>query len=103
MNPEVTEWIGPVLAVLLIGLFVLLFPLSRRLGGVMEEWIKLKRATSPDQERLSRLEMELGEVRRLVEGVDQRIGLLTERQDFMESLNEARRAQELPAVRSEED
>lgn len=97
MPQEIINMIGPVIVLLLIGCFILLFPLSRRLGGVMEEWIRLKHETSPDRDRLSNLEQTLHEVRRLVESVDQRVAILSERQDFMESLIESKRPAELTA------
>ncbi len=103
MPPEILEMIGPVIVLFLIGCVILLFPISRRLGGVMEEWIKLKRETSPDRERLSNLEQTLHEVRHLVESVNQRVTLLSERQDFMESLIESKRPVELPAGRAAAD
>ncbi len=96
MPQAIAEMIGPVLAILLIGTFILLFPLSRRLGRVLEEWIKLRQDTSPDRDTLARLENDVREVRRFVEGVDQRVGLLAERQDFMESLIEAKKTAALP-------
>ncbi len=96
MPQAIAEMIGPVLAILLIGTFILLFPLSRRLGRVLEEWIKLRQDTSPDRDTLARLENDVREVRRFVEGVDQRVGLLAERQDFMESLIEAKKTATLP-------
>lgn len=102
MPPEVLEMIGPVLVLFLIGCFVLLFPISRRLGGVMEEWMKLKRETSPDRDKLAGLEQTVYETRRLVESVDQRVAILSERQDFMESLIESRKPEELPAGRQPE-
>ena len=103
MPPEILEMIGPVIVLFLIGCVILLFPISRRLGGVMEEWIKLKRETSPDRERLSNLEQTLHEVRHLVESVNQRVTLLSERQDFMESLIESKKPVELPAGRAASD
>ncbi len=96
MPQAIAEIIGPVLILLVIGTFILLFPLSRRLGRVLEEWIKLRQDTSPDRDTLARLENDVREVRRLVEGVDQRVGLLAERQDFMESLIEAKKTAALP-------
>ncbi len=96
MPEAIAEAIGPVLVVLLIGTFVLLFPLSRRLGRVLEEWIKLRQETSPDRDTLARLENEVRELRQSVEGGDQRMGLLAERQDFMESLVEAKKTAALP-------
>ncbi|MEE8176086.1 MAG: hypothetical protein V3T97_05705 [Gemmatimonadota bacterium] len=96
MPQAIAEIVGPVLILLVIGTFILLFPLSRRLGRVLEEWIKLRQDTSPDRDTLAHLENDVREVRRFVEGVDQRVGLLAERQDFMESLIEAKKTAALP-------
>ncbi len=96
MPEAIAEIIGPVLILLVIGTFILLFPLSRRLGRVLEEWIKLRQETSPDRDTLARLENDVREVRQFVEGGDQRMGLLAERQDFMESLVEAKKTAALP-------
>ncbi|MCZ6477548.1 MAG: hypothetical protein O6851_04455, partial [Gemmatimonadetes bacterium] len=96
MPQAIAEIIGPVLVVFLIGTFILLFPLSRRLGRVLEEWIKLRQETSPDRDTLARLENEVRELRQSVEAGDQRMGLLAERQDFMESLVEATKTAALP-------
>ena len=96
MPQAIAEIIGPVLILLVIGTFILLFPLSRRLGRVLEEWIKLRQETSPDRDTLARLENEVRELRQSVEGGDQRMGLLAERQDFMESLVEAKKTAALP-------
>lgn len=99
MPPEIIEMIGPIIVLFLIGCVILLFPISRRLGGVMEEWMKLKRETSPDREKLASLEQTVYEVRHLVESLNQRVTLLSERQDFMESLIESKRPEGLPAGR----
>ena len=88
--------IGPALFLLLTATVILLFPLSRRLGRVLEEWIKLRQETSPDRDTLARLVSEVRELRQSVEGGDQRMGLLAERQDFMESLVEAKKTAALP-------
>ena len=96
MPEAIAEMIGPVVIILLLGTFVLLFPLSRRLGRVLEEWIKLRQETSPDRDTLARLENDVRELRQSVEGGDQRMGLLAERQDFMESLVEAKKTAALP-------
>ncbi len=96
MTEAIAEMIGAVVIILVIGTFVLLFPLSRRLGRVLEEWIKLRQETSPDRDTLARLENEVRELRQSVEGGDQRMGLLAERQDFMESLVEAKKTAALP-------
>ncbi len=96
MTEAIAEMIGAVVIILVIGTFILLFPLSRRLGRVLEEWIKLRQDTSPDRDTLARLENEVRELRQSVEGGDQRMGLLAERQDFMESLVEAKKTAALP-------
>ena len=96
MTQAIAEMIGAVVIILVIGTFILLFPLSRRLGKVLEEWIKLRQDTSPDRDTLARLENEVRELRQSVEGGDQRMGLLAERQDFMESLVEAKKTAALP-------
>ena len=96
MPEAIAEMIGPVVIILLLGTFVLLFPLSRRLGRVLEEWIKLRQETSPDRDTLARLVSEVRELRQSVEGGNQRMGLLAERQDFMESLVEAKKTAALP-------
>ena len=96
MTQAIAEMIGAVVIILVIGTFILLFPLSRRLGRVLEEWIKLRQDTSPDRDTLARLENEVRELRQSVEGGDQRMGLLAERQDFMESLVEAKKTAALP-------
>ena len=96
MTEAIAELIGAVVIILVIGTFILLFPLSRRLGRVLEEWIKLRQDTSPDRDTLARLENEVRELRQSVEGGDQRMALLAERQDFMESLVEAKKTAALP-------
>ncbi len=96
MPQAIAEMIGAIVIILVIGTFILLFPLSRRLGRVLEEWIKLRQETSPDRDTLARLETEVRELRQSVEGGDQRMGLLAERQDFMESLVEAKKTAALP-------
>ena len=86
MSQVWVDAIAPLIATFLIGMIILLFPLSRRLGKVLEEWIKLRHESSPDRDRLERLELGQLEIRQLVEGIDQRTQLLADRQDFMESL-----------------
>ena len=97
MPPGMVDAIAPLIATFMIGIFVLLFPLSRRLGRVLEEWVKMRHESSPDRDRLERLELGVREIRQLVEGIDQRTELLAERQDFMESLIEAKRSEALPS------
>jgi len=91
MPTDIAEMIAALLMVFLIGTFVLLFPLSRRLGKVMEEWIQLRHDSSPDRGRLERIEDGLRLIHGEVESLDQRMQLVAERQDFLESLTEPRK------------
>ena len=91
MPVEIAELIFALLMVFLIGTFVLMFPLSRRLGKVMEEWIQLRHDSSPDRAQLVRIEDGLRLLHREFESLDQRMSLIGERQDFLESLTEPRK------------
>ena len=96
MPTDIAELITALLMVFLIGTFVLLFPLSRRLGKVMEEWIQLRHDSSPDRARLERIEVGLRLLHGEVESLDQRMQLVGERQDFLESLTGPRVKSSLP-------
>ena len=95
MPYAIAELIAILVMVFMLGTFVLLFPLSRRLGRVMEEWIQLRHEASPDRERLERIEAGLRELSGEVESMEQRMQLMGDRQDFLESLAEARRTESL--------
>jgi hypothetical protein len=97
MPYEIAELIVVLIMAFLIGTFIILFPISRRLGKALEEWVKLRHETAPEREILARIGDELRGVRHQLEGVDQRVELLAERQDFTESLIETRRKAALPA------
>lgn len=91
MPYAIAELIAILVMVFMLGTFVLLFPLSRRLGRVMEEWIQLRHEGSPDRERLERIEAGLRQLHGEVESMEQRMQLMGDRQDFLESLAESRR------------
>jgi hypothetical protein len=95
MPYAIAELIAILVMVFMLGTFVLLFPLSRRLGKVMEEWIQLRQDSSPDRERLERIEAGLRLLHGEVESLDRRMQLMGDRQDFIESLSEARRSDSL--------
>ena len=103
MPTDIAEMIAALLMVFLIGTFVLLFPLSRRLGKVMEEWIQLRHDSSPDRGGLERIEDGLRLLHGEVESLDQRMQLVAERQDFLESLTETRTKGSLTSSSAEED
>ena len=103
MPVEIAELIFALLMVFLIGTFVLLFPLSRRLGKVMEEWIQLRQDSSPDRAQLVRIEDGLRLLHGEVESLDQRMSLIGERQDFLESLTEPRKRDALSTAPADEE
>ncbi len=96
MPYAIAELITILVTIFMIGTFVLLFPLSRRLGRVMEEWIQVRRESSPDRDLLERLVTEVRALRGDVESMDARLDLLGDRQEFLESLADARVRESLP-------
>ena len=76
--------------VTIIGLFLVTIPITRRLGRVLEEWVKMRREGAPDRAVLEGVTEELRSLGRHVEALDDRMQILTDRQDFTESLVEAR-------------
>lgn len=102
MPYEIAELITILLMVFMIGSFILLFPLSRRLGKVMEEWLQLRQDSSPDRDRLERIEDGIRLLHQQSDSLEQRVSLIGERQDFLESLTESRVRDALPASRPEE-
>jgi hypothetical protein len=103
MPYAIAELIAILVMVFMLGTFVLLFPVSRRLGKVVEEWIQLRRESSPDRAREQRIEDALRLLHGEVESLDQRLQLMGERQDFIESLSEARRNESLAPGTDAED
>ena len=69
-----------------VGGFIVSFPIMRRLGALMEESIRERRAARLDQGQVGRIEAEIADVRGSVERIEGHLGLLTERQDFVEKL-----------------
>lgn len=77
--------------VAMTGGFVLLFPISRRLGALLEERLtERKRPAALPAAEVQQLREALLELQSQVEA-------LAERQEFTESLLEERRSRELPA------
>ena len=90
MPIAIAEMIAMVTMVFLIGSFILLFPISRRLGKALEEWVKIRHETSPDRDALARIETGLLEIRQHIEGLDRRVDLISDRQEFTERLIESK-------------
>ncbi len=76
--------------VTVIGLLLVTIPVTRRLGRVLEEWVKMRREGAPDRAALDGVTEELRSLGRHVEVLDDRMQILTDRQDFTESLIESR-------------
>ncbi len=75
-----------VIMTIIVGGFIVTFPVLRRLGAVMEESIRERRAARLDQGQVAQIEGELTDVRASIERIEGHIGLLAERQDFVENL-----------------
>jgi len=97
MPIEIAEMIYILIMLLLIGTFILAFPITKRLGRIMEEWIALRRDFMPEREALDRIETAVEVIGQRVESLEQRLELVGERQDFMESLMETERRGRLGA------
>ena len=80
----------------LIGGFIITYPIMRRLGGLMEESIRERRAARLDQGQVGDLEKTIGDVHGALEQLDGRMALLAERQDFVENLLSHRDPSQLP-------
>ena len=91
MPIDVIEFIFAFLMVLTVGTFVLLFPMARRLGRIMEDWVALRRGSLPDRDAIDRIESTLEAISHRLESMDQRVDLVGERQEFLESLMERQR------------
>jgi len=96
MPYEIAELLAMLSMVFLIGTFILLFPISRRLGRAIEEWLRIRREETPERDLLARIEVEILEVRNQVEGFEKRLDFLAERQEFTESLIDQKRRMALP-------
>ena len=87
MPYEIAELLAILTMFFLVGTFILLFPISRRLGKAIEEWVKIRHESLPERDLLARIEVELVEIRNQFDGMDQRMDFLAERQDTAGLLN----------------
>lgn len=81
---------------LIIGGFIVTFPIMRRLGALMEESVRERRATRLDQGQVGQIGAELADMRASLERLEGHVGLLAERQDFVENLLSHREPGRLP-------
>jgi predicted nucleic acid-binding Zn-ribbon protein len=96
MPYEIAELLTILTTIFLIGTFILLFPISRRLGKAIEEWVKIRHESSPERDLLARIEVELVDLRNQVDGMDKRLDFLSDRQEFTESLIDQKQRTALP-------
>jgi hypothetical protein len=75
-----------VVMTIIVGGFIVTFPIMRRLGRVMEESIRERQAARIDQHDRSQLGAQLEELRGVVHQLEGHVGLLAERQDFVDNL-----------------
>ena len=86
MDTAIAELIALVLMVTIVGVLLVTIPITRRLGRVMEEWIRIRAEGAADQVSVDRMSEEIRALGRHVEALEDRLQLLAERQDFTESL-----------------
>jgi hypothetical protein len=96
MPVAIAELIFAFATVTVIGLFLLAIPITRRLGRVLEEWVKIRKDSQPDRELTEYLVTQVRELRQQFDSLDQRVSLVGERQDFTESLIESSRKAQIP-------
>jgi hypothetical protein len=97
MDPLIQgSMIFAIIMTVILGGFIVTFPVMRRLGRVMEESLRdRQRARLGDGDR-ARLEGEITELQRTVGNLEAHVDLLGERQDFMENLISHRDPERLP-------
>lgn len=86
-----------VIMTIIVGGFIVSFPLMRRLGALMEESIRERRASRLDQGQVGQIGAELTDLRASLERLEGYVGLLAERQDFVENLLSHKEPGKLPS------
>ena len=95
MDPVVLAgMIFSLVVIAMIGSFILLFPLSRRLGEALEVWLEERREGSGEEGELRR-------IREVVGLLASRVEAMEDRQSFVEDLLE--RPRDRPTLGSTED
>ena len=75
---------------------MLLHPLARRLGDVMDQWLRIRRSEMGGENLLGEIHSDLGGLRGSLETVADRLDRLEERQEFTETLIERKETGVLP-------
>ena len=93
MEVEVEAIAGMVFTLILaamIGGFILLIPLSKRLGLVLDAWLQEKQGLANPHE--------VAQLRKSIRALDEQLSELNERQQFMERLIEGRQTDAVPGA-----
>ena len=91
---------GMVLALLLtlsIGGFILLFPVTKRLGGALDQWIRIKRSEGASEDEIARFRADMEAFRLLLDSIGDRLERVEEQQQFVETLIEKKESAALPS------
>jgi len=97
MDPYTQTYIiFTVVMTLIIGGFIVTFPIMRRLGRVMEETLRERQQARLASQQSGRIEEGVDDLRAALERIEGHVTLLSERQDFMENLLSHRDPGRLP-------
>lgn len=75
----------------MVGGFILLYPLTRRLGALLEQRVQGKMTADPGENR------EVAQLREQVGVLERQVARLTERQEFTEQLVSEKQSRSLPS------
>ncbi len=76
------------IVLMMIGGFVAVIPLFRRLAKAVDVWLEQRRALGPEARHLESVRSDLAELRDRLESTESRLDLVAERQEFVERLLE---------------
>jgi len=85
-----------VVMTIIIGGFIVTFPIMRRLGSLMEESVRERRAARLGQGQVDQIEGSIADLHNALERMEGHMSLLAERQDFVENLLGHREPERLP-------
>lgn len=71
---------------LVIGGFIAVIPLFRRLAKAVDVWLEQRKAIGPELRELETARTDLGELRARLEATETHLDLVAERQEFLERL-----------------
>lgn len=92
--------LGMVLSLLLvlsIGSFILLFPVTKRLGSALDQWVRIKRSEGLSEDEVARFRADVEAFRQLLDSLSSRLELVEEQQQFVEKLIEHKESTALPS------